>query len=837
MHSSYASKHVLALASIILLAACSTAFLPRIVSAGGNADCQDGDYSCDYPAKKQPNINSSATVQCMRNKPCNSSAQGAIIQGKCKAANSCDAEKAQDANKKDQDVKDSGAKDSQTAANKAVQDLLKNPDGTPNMNQQQMMAEMAKQQAGVTAQPESVVKNPGYSPTSDPYNPEHWGSDSSLGKAYDKQFVNDANYNSMLSRIGVTPAEAQASFDQIVNDLTPNAQTVDEYIRTDDLSNYGLNGLGANMAFTMYIAPALSPLPTWGSPGWGGSYTPGASYPSTGSYGSGGYYTPSAPVASPPQMTGFGNPQVVQGAFTNSNCASGVCMALGQSGSAVIQPANVANRIGMSPVEQAMADAKAQQGGTVGDYLKQGFDSAAKSVMAAGQGLQDGISQALGLEPNPGMDTIGESGPVTGNTDAVQLPDVEVVQPVVTDPGSDLSPRTGADVPDSLVPRLEDGGAYEPPQIQAIPPATYSDAPQVSGVPTRGGAGASDGGNLTQLGGTKTSPFGLGIEVVGGEGLPAGADVGAVHSDPFVGFREGANANASAYVFPDSVFSTAKAAPASVSVTGDTAPSTGSAPAAVPVGPSGPSGPSGPASPASGPGTPAQGGQGGGGMEGIGQMLQSLMGMLKGGGGGGSGSGSGQSMPPVTAASNSVLQTPVPSTQFATAKPLTLAPTVSVVANPDSIASGAQSVVSWSAVWNDASSTPGECAVIDATGATLVASAGANSSYQTNALSRSAYYIVGCKQQGGKLGSGVVLVTVQGDTQGPVPLPKALTDYQSTTGLSSPGADLAQAVGGSAAPATQTQDQQKMEVACDPNSQGYIDCLTSKMQFVDKLYE
>jgi hypothetical protein len=159
-----------------------------------------------------------------------------------------------------------------------------------------------------------------------------------------------------------------------------------------------------------------------------------------------------------------------------------------------------------------------------------------------------------------------------------------------------------------------------------------------------------------------------------------------------------------------------------------------------------------------------------------------------------------------------------------------------VVANPDEIESGAQSVIAWSAQWDsDASTTARECAVIDAAGTTLVASASTTSSYQTNTLTRGAYFIVGCKQTGGKLGSGVVLVKVKGDTQGPVPLPAGLATYQSTTGMSDPAMDLSSAV---RPPASQPQQpQQKIEVACDPNSSSYFDCLTSKMQFVDKLYE
>lgn len=228
-------------------------------------------------------------------------------------------------------------------------------------------------------------------------------------------------------------------------------------------------------------------------------------------------------------------------------------------------------------------------------------------------------------------------------------------------------------------------------------------------------------------------------------------------------------------------------------------------------------------------------------------LLNSALGLLKGLGGKGSGRGSSsaaQPTTPVLANSASVLQTPVPATQFTPAAPLTAAPQVSVVANPDSVASGKTSIISWTAQWAapQAASTTRECALGDATGAVLVAHGDVTGSYETAALTRPTYFLVGCKQTGGKLGSTVVLVKVNGSTQSAVPLPGASVAYQSSSGASTAGSDLSAALYGASpatgsVPASNTQQQQQpVNVACDPNSSSYFDCLSGKMQFVDKLY-
>ena len=227
----------------------------------------------------------------------------------------------------------------------------------------------------------------------------------------------------------------------------------------------------------------------------------------------------------------------------------------------------------------------------------------------------------------------------------------------------------------------------------------------------------------------------------------------------------------------------------------------------------------------------APGGQQGGG--GMGDMLKGLTDMLKGGGGKGGGGQSQQ--PPVTATPNNILATPVPSTQFAPPAPLTPAPQVSVVANPNPTQRGATSIVSWTAVWADAqpATLARECAVIDATGKTHVDHASSTDSFETPKLSQGVYFVVGCKQSGGKLGSAIVLVRVVGDTQAPIAPPTAaLASYESSSGQSQAGNELAAALGVPGA----NQPTQQLNVACDPNSPSYFDCLTGKMLFVDKLY-
>lgn len=226
-----------------------------------------------------------------------------------------------------------------------------------------------------------------------------------------------------------------------------------------------------------------------------------------------------------------------------------------------------------------------------------------------------------------------------------------------------------------------------------------------------------------------------------------------------------------------------------------------------------------------GGGTPA------GGMGDLAGMLKSLTDMIK--GGGGKGSGGQPQQPPIIAAPNNILATPVPSTQFAPPAPLTPAPQVSVVANPNPTQRDATSIVSWTAVWADAqpATSTRECAVIDATGKTHVDHASTTDSFETPKLSQGAYFVVGCKQSGGKLGSALILVRVEGDTQAPVAPPQAaLASYESTNGQSAAGRELAAALAAPQEPAQQNN------VACDPNSSSYFDCLSNKILFVDKLY-
>ena len=233
-----------------------------------------------------------------------------------------------------------------------------------------------------------------------------------------------------------------------------------------------------------------------------------------------------------------------------------------------------------------------------------------------------------------------------------------------------------------------------------------------------------------------------------------------------------------------------------------------------------------------GGGTPA------GGMGDFAGILKTLADMVK--GGGGKGGGAQPQQPPIIAASDNILTTPVPSTQFAPPAPLTPAPQVSVVANPNPTQRDATSIVSWTAVWADAqpATSTRECAVIDATGKTHVDHASTTDSFETPKLSQGAYFVVGCKQSGGKLGSALILVRVEGDTQAPVAPPQAaLASYESTNGQSAAGKELASAlsVPANTSSAPQTPAQQ-LNVACDPNSSSYFDCLTDKMLFVDKLY-
>lgn len=260
--------------------------------------------------------------------------------------------------------------------------------------------------------------------------------------------------------------------------------------------------------------------------------------------------------------------------------------------------------------------------------------------------------------------------------------------------------------------------------------------------------------------------------------------------------------------------------------------------------------PGGPGNLGGGGGLGGRGGTGGGSSAGsfLG-ALNSALGLLKSamGQGGGQGQG-GASAPaptqPVQVNQQNPLATPVPSTQFAQQKPPTPAPKVSVVANPNPVQPGAASTISWQATWADAqsTSTTRECAVVDVAGKPLVESAGVASSVQTPALTRAAYFFVGCKQSDGKMGSEKVLVTVQGDSQPPIAPPANLSEALSSGTTGDPAADLSAALSGSSgsgstAPAANNNDQQQsVNVACDPNSSRYFDCLTQKMQFVDKLY-
>ena len=83
------SKIIFVLSFAIFFLGAPTSF---VFAGSGNAACVGGDYSCEYPAKKQPNINSSATVQCMQKKPCQDTAAGAITNGFCKSDGVCSAE-------------------------------------------------------------------------------------------------------------------------------------------------------------------------------------------------------------------------------------------------------------------------------------------------------------------------------------------------------------------------------------------------------------------------------------------------------------------------------------------------------------------------------------------------------------------------------------------------------------------------------------------------------------------------------------------------------------------------------------------------------------------------
>jgi hypothetical protein len=200
----------------------------------------------------------------------------------------------------------------------------------------------------------------------------------------------------------------------------------------------------------------------------------------------------------------------------------------------------------------------------------------------------------------------------------------------------------------------------------------------------------------------------------------------------------------------------------------------------------------------------------------------------------------------VTANPATVLATPVPATQFTPAPPLTPAPKILIVANPNPVKSGAASTISWQAQWDDAqpASTTRECAVADVHGKILADHTAVADSLATPALAHAAYFVIGCKQSGGKLGSTMILIKVAGDSVVPDAPPSALPAYQSTSGLSTAGSDLAAALYGSvpstgSVPASnsgQQPQQQPKNVACDPNSSQYFECLTGKMQFVDKLY-
>jgi hypothetical protein len=123
--------------------------------------------------------------------------------------------------------------------------------------------------------------------------------------------------------------------------------------------------------------------------------------------------------------------------------------------------------------------------------------------------------------------------------------------------------------------------------------------------------------------------------------------------------------------------------------------------------------------------------------------------------------------------------------------------------------------------------------MIDAHGTVLADHATTTGSLPTPALMRAAYFIVGCKEKGGMLGSAVVLVSVLGSSETPDPLPQPLDSYESVSGISTASSDLQSAIGGTAP----NQNQQPaQDVACDPNMSNYFDCLFAKMQFVDKLF-
>lgn len=234
---------------------------------------------------------------------------------------------------------------------------------------------------------------------------------------------------------------------------------------------------------------------------------------------------------------------------------------------------------------------------------------------------------------------------------------------------------------------------------------------------------------------------------------------------------------------------------------------------------------------------------GGSGMSGALGLLNSVLGLAKSAMGGGQGSGGSSNAAPTTpvqANPQTVLATPVPSTQFAQQKPLTDAPQISVVANPNPTDADTTSTISWRAQWAAAqnASTTRECAVADVAGKLLVEHGAESGSIETPALQHGAYYLIGCKQSDGKLGSTKILVSVKGDTQPPA-APPSLSAAPST---SDAAADLQNALYGaapatSAAPATVADNQpQPRNVACDPNSSQYFSCLTGKMEFVDKLY-
>jgi hypothetical protein len=463
---------------------------------------------------------------------------------------------------------------------------------------------------------------------------------------------------------------------------------------------------------------------------------------------------------------------------------------------------------------------------TFGQYVAQGLSTAWEGTKSAFEAVSDAFITPAAAEPAPSAENDSWTGAFSDNT-TYSPPESSV-------PTSDLPGIANGVLPSADVP-----GIISPPAATYIP----ADTAQQAQLPDYTSSAFKEatlpdyaqGLRNTQMAPVTeaASPFGIpravetvnpmsGITVeVDRSGVPvpnvASADTGR---GPFDGFNNLASQGFKNTTLADSNFPGGS----------------DSANTRMPVNPGDMSGmpdmsrTGAPAASNAAPGAQESSGQGG--MGDIAGMLKSLMGMMKGGGGGG---GSQQSSaPPVTAASSTILATSVPATQFVPPAPLTPAPQVSLIANPNPTEKNTGSIISWTSVWQQEqpATTTRECAVINAAGNTLTDHASTTGSYETQALSRATYFLVGCKQTGGKLGSAQVLVGVKGDTQAPLVPAKDALDYESTSGVSTAASDLSRALN----PAPQNQPSQQVEVACDPNSQSYFDCLTGKMQFVDKLF-